>query len=83
MNLDLRVPMGSLFALIGMILTVFGAVTNGRQAVYAGSLGIDVNLWWGPVLLVFGLMMLILARRTQKRLENVPVAPAKGRKTRQ
>lgn len=73
MNFDLRIPMGSMFTLMGLILTAFGAVTSGRDAVYASSLGINVNLWWGPVLLLFGLPLLLSGRRSQKRLENAPV----------
>jgi hypothetical protein len=72
MSLDLRIPMGLLFTLTGMILSSFGAMTNGRADIYAKSLGINANLWWGLVLLVFGLAMLALGRRGQKRLKNAP-----------
>jgi hypothetical protein len=74
MSLDLRIPMGLLFTLTGMILTSFGAATNGRADLYAKSLGINANLWWGLVLLVFGIAMLMLGRRGQRRLENAPPA---------
>ena len=66
MNLDLRIPMGGMFTLVGLILTVFGLRTNGNAALYAKSLGINANLWWGIVLLVFGLTMFLLGRRGQK-----------------
>jgi hypothetical protein len=69
MNLDLRIPMGLMFTLVGLILTVFGMVTSG-DAIYAKSLGINANLDWGMVLLVFGGTMYILGRRGQKRAEN-------------
>ena len=74
MSLDLRVPMGLMFTLVGMILTSFGLATNG-EAIYAKSLGINANLWWGLVLLVFGLIMLTLGRRSQKRLAKLPPEP--------
>jgi hypothetical protein len=82
MNLDLRIPIGSIFTLIGMILTAFGAATNGRKMVYAASLGMNANLYWAPVLLAFGLAMLVLARRSQKRLEKTTAEPVKKKNAR-
>jgi hypothetical protein len=72
MNLDLRIPMGLMFTLVGMILSSFGAMTTSRTELYSKSLGVDVNLWWGLVLLAFGLIMLTLGRRGQRRLEKQP-----------
>lgn len=60
MNLDLRLPIGLMFTIFGVLLTAFGLVSD--SAIYARSLGINVNLWWGIVLLAFGLIMLLLAR---------------------
>lgn len=76
MNLDLRIPMGLMFTFVGAILTAFGAATNSDMALYAKSLGINANLWWGMVLLVFGLAMFILGRRGQKRLAAQPPVSA-------
>ena len=79
MNLDLRIPMGLMFTLTGVILTAFGIGTRDDAALYAKSLGINANLWWGIVLLVFGLTMFILGRRGQLRLEKEPSAsPERG-----
>jgi hypothetical protein len=75
MSLDLRIPMGLMFTLVGAILVSFGISTNG-DAIYAKSLGINANLWWGLVLFVFGLTMLLLGRRSQKRLAKLPPEPA-------
>jgi hypothetical protein len=75
MILDLRIPLGLMFTLTGMILTLFGLKTNGDADLYARSLGINANLWWGMVLLAFGLTMLILGRRGQKRLAEEPPDP--------
>ena len=52
MSLDIRLPIGVLFAVIGATLVVFGA--TGDAAIYARSLGHNVNLWWGLVLFAFG-----------------------------
>jgi hypothetical protein len=64
MNLDLRLPIGLMFSIIGVLLTVFGLISD--DAIYARSLGINVNLWWGLVLLVFGMVMLGLMARARK-----------------
>lgn len=61
MGIDIRLPIGMLFTVIGVILTLFGAL--GDRARYAQSLGYNVNLGWGVALLVFGLVMLLLGRR--------------------
>jgi hypothetical protein len=71
MKLDLRIPMGLLFSFVGVILAGFGLATNGRIDLYARSLGINVNLWWGLVLLAFGQIMFQLGRRGQKRLASL------------
>ncbi len=49
MRLDVRFPIGGMFTIIG--------------ALYERSLGINVNLWWGLVLLVFGVVMFTFAVR--------------------
>jgi hypothetical protein len=74
MSLDLRIPMGLMFSLLGVILTGFGLATKG-SVIYNASLGINVNLWWGIVLLIFGATMYILGRRGQKRLASLPPEP--------
>ena len=61
MKLDLRYPIGLLFSVFGIILTVYGIVSD--KTIYAKSLGMDVNLWWGLVCLAFGLTMLSYAVR--------------------
>ncbi|MFN8650994.1 MAG: hypothetical protein U0133_03720 [Gemmatimonadales bacterium] len=61
MTLDLRLPIGLMFGLFGAMLTIYGAVSD--ASIYDRSLGINVNLIWGIVLLVFGAAMLLLARK--------------------
>jgi hypothetical protein len=65
MGLDLRLPIGFLFTALGAILALYGAISD--PAIYARSLGINVNLAWGCVLLVFGLAMLAASRRRAVR----------------
>jgi len=63
MKLDLRYPIGYLFTVFGMILTIYGILSD--KSIYQRSLGINVNLYWGVVLLAFGLGMLALAMRSR------------------
>lgn len=61
MGLDIRIPIGLMFAILGAVLVVSGLLMD--QAIYQRSLGINVNLWWGLVLLIFGATMLFFGRR--------------------
>ena len=61
MGLDLRLPIGIYFTLLGVLLGAYGLITNSDAALYQRSLGININQIWGVVLLVFGLAMLIPA----------------------
>jgi hypothetical protein len=65
MSFDIRLPIGLLFTTIGALLCAYGAVTGASNA--AGSRGLQVNIWWGAVLLIFGLTMLALARRHARK----------------
>ena len=67
MGLDLRMPIGLLFSLVGVLLAGYGLFTGGDAEIYKRSLGININLWWGLGLLVFGLAMLFAARRSAKK----------------
>jgi hypothetical protein len=63
MNLDIRLPIGLLFALLGGLLLLYGLATQFIQpAMYERSLEININLWWGLVMLIFGGSMTWLGR---------------------
>jgi hypothetical protein len=62
MRLDVRIPIGAMFAIIGVLVTIFGLVSD--KGIYSRSLNININLWWGLVMLAFGGFMLIMARRS-------------------
>jgi hypothetical protein len=64
MGLDIRTPIGVMFALLGVVLVAYGVF--GDQAIYAKSLGININLWWGGVMLAFGVVMLAMAKRASR-----------------
>jgi hypothetical protein len=63
---DIRIPIGLMFSIIGVLITVFGFVTMSDTGMYQKSLGINVNLIMGLLMLVFGLIMLYFARRKKK-----------------
>jgi len=72
MNFDLRLPLGLMFTLFGALLTGFGLISD--PAIYKKSLGINVNLNWGLVLLAFGVLCLVFALRARKSA-NGPTPP--------
>ena len=61
MGIDIRVPLGAMFTMLGALLAAFGLW--GNKAIYSQTLGINVNLDWGVVLLIFGVIMLIMGLR--------------------
>lgn len=61
MGLDIRLPIGLMFALLGAVLAVWGVIAD--PAIYERSLGHNVNLVWGIVLFVFGVLLLFMARK--------------------
>jgi hypothetical protein len=65
MRLDVRIPVGLMFAMIGALLAAYGVA--GDQSIYARSLGININLIWGVVLMVAAACLLGLAARGKLR----------------
>ena len=66
MGIDIRLPIGLVFAVMGILMIAFGAASD--SAIYQRSLGINVNLYWGLVLLAFGVIMALLGRRGMKKI---------------
>ena len=67
MGLDIRWPIGLMFSLVGLLMTIFGFATKGDAEMYQRSLDININLIWGIVLLFFGAFMLIMAMREKAK----------------
>jgi hypothetical protein len=65
MGLDIRLPLGLLFSIFGVLLVAYGALSN-DDGIYRRSLGINVNLWWGMALVAFGACMLLLGWKRRK-----------------
>jgi hypothetical protein len=74
MGLDIRLPIGLMFSLIGALLVVTGLISDAR------SLNININLVWGLVLVVFGVFMLVMAWRASKNPANQAPEPPTGKK---
>ena len=70
---DLRRPLGWLFSTLGILLVIAGL--RGTPAAGARSLGININLIWGVVMIAFALLCLWLARREARRRMNAPQKP--------
>jgi hypothetical protein len=77
MGLDIRLPIGLMFAILGALLIFYGLV--GDKAIYDRySLGININLGWGVVMLIFGVMMFLLGRRGTSAMRSAEQS-AEGR----
>lgn len=68
MGLDIRLPIGLMFSIVGLLLVGFGLF--GDKAIYQRALGININLWWGLVMLLFGILMLFFGRRGMRDLRG-------------
>jgi multisubunit Na+/H+ antiporter MnhG subunit len=62
MQLDIRTPMALMFAILGAILTVLGIVKMNDAATLEKSLGTNINLWWGIVMIIFAAVMFAWSR---------------------
>jgi hypothetical protein len=66
MGLDIKLPIGLMFTILGILVTIFGLFTSGDEVLYGRSLGININLWSGAGMLIFGLIMLWFSRKSGK-----------------
>ncbi len=63
---DIRIPIGLMFSIVGLIISVFGFFTISDTELYQKSLGINVNIIMGVLMLIFGLVLLYFARRKKR-----------------
>lgn len=73
MGLDIRLPIGGMFIFVGILMTIYGAIRPQSSM----SVGINVNLIWGVVLLIFGGFMYLLGRRGTRAIRNAPPSAVK------
>ncbi len=72
MGLDIRIPLGLIFLIIGGIMSLYGFFTR-HSDVYAKSMDINLNLTWGLLMFVFGAIMFFVGRR--QKWQDDPVTP--------
>lgn len=70
MGLDIKIPIGMMFSILGIILTIHGIITGGDTEMYEQSLGVNINLWSGLFMLVFGAFMLLTSTLVKKKKEE-------------
>lgn len=58
-GLDIRVPIGLMFLVKGLLLAFYGLIAAEESM----RDGININLLWGVVLVLFSLVMLFLGRK--------------------
>jgi hypothetical protein len=56
-----------MFSLIGVLLVGYGLISSAASVVTIDGQGININLIWGVVLLVFGVLMLLGAARGRNK----------------
>jgi hypothetical protein len=78
MGLDLRWPIGLMFSLIGAMLVIYGLIINSSPQAYERSLGINIDLYWGLLLLVFGGAMLTMAWKGSREASEDDQRPDKS-----
>jgi hypothetical protein len=61
MPVDIRVPIGLMFVLMGVLLVGYGIF--GSHEIYGRSLGLNINLIWGSVLTVCGALLFLMGIR--------------------
>jgi sulfite exporter TauE/SafE len=65
---DIRIPIGLMFSIVGALITGFGFFTMSNAEMYHKSLGVNVNIIMGILMLIFGLTFLFFAFRKKKKV---------------
>ena len=66
MGLDIKFPIGLMFTIFGVMLTIQGFFTIGSTELYEKSLNVNLNLWSGLFMLIFGSFMLVSSIKKKK-----------------
>jgi len=66
MGLDIKIPIGLMFGIFGAILGIYGLVTEGNE-MYVKSLNVNINLWSGVAMFIFGVVMLLFSDLLKKK----------------
>lgn len=60
--LDLRRLIGILLTFYGLLITIYGAIRNPHST----AVSINLDLWWGILVLIVGLIFLLISLRKQR-----------------
>jgi len=63
MGIDVKIPIGLMFSILGLLLTIYGLFTSSNPEMYQKSFGINVNLWSGIIMLIFGVILLLFVKK--------------------
>jgi len=69
MGLDIKIPIGLMFTILGLLLAIFGLATAGDEELYRRSLDININLWTGLAMVVVGVLMLLTSKLKPSKKE--------------
>jgi hypothetical protein len=69
-GLDIRIPIGGLFTALGLLLGGYGLATAGDVTHYARAVSVNINLWWGLVMLGFGLLLLLVVSLGRRKADG-------------
>ena len=72
---DIRIAIGALFFALGAVLAFYGFFTRSNAQLYARSENIPINLWWGLIMVVFGIVMIFFGTRAKDRPLHTDRAP--------
>jgi hypothetical protein len=61
--IDIKIPIGLMFLVFGILLTAYGFITISDVEMYKKTFSINMNLWSGVGMLIFGSLMLFLSRK--------------------
>ncbi len=70
MGIDIKLPIGLMFSILGIVLALYGFMTRTDPDMYHKSLDININLWTGAVMLAFGLIMILVSVFQRKEDEG-------------
>lgn len=65
--IDIKIPIGLMFSVLGILLTIYGLTTLSNTAIYAKAFNININLWSGAFMIVFGGVMLLISDLVKKK----------------
>jgi hypothetical protein len=67
--IDIKFPIGLMFSILGVLLTIYGIFTMSDPEIYKKSFDININLWSGAGMMVFGGIMLATSKLNKKPKE--------------